>query len=84
MRQTRTYRMSKAQAMVTGTPKGGLHQCLLERALHIQRSPAAQLPLPRGSCKDSESSCCIKLRGPAGRMKCRAEDAPAESMPSAI
>ncbi len=39
---------------------------------------------PCGSCKDSESSCCIKLRGPAGRMKCRAEDAPAESMPSAI
>ena len=39
---------------------------------------------PCGSFKDSEISCCIKLRGPAGRMKHRAEDAPAESMPSAI
>ena len=47
MRQTRTYRMFKAQAMVTGTPKGGLHRCLLERALQVQPQPCSiQSPLP--------------------------------------
>ena len=70
MRQTRTYRMSKAQATVTRTPKGGLHQCLLERALQVQPQPCSDSRLsPCGSCKSSMSSCCIKLNGPAGRIR---------------
>ena len=46
MRQTRTYRMSKAQVRLTGAPKGGLHQCLLERALQFQPQPRSTVASP--------------------------------------